>query len=162
VLIDGVSLDPRIGQYYNNPSFGYGGYCLPKDAKQLLASYHNVPQNLIHAVVQANNTRKDFIADEITCLKPSTVGVHRLVMKVGTDNFRSSSVLGVIERLSLKGIEVIIYEPFLNQSEFLGFEVVNNVEIFKERSELIVANRVTAAIKDVKEKVYTRDLFGKD
>ena len=161
-IIDGVSLDPRIGAHYNNPSFGYGGYCLPKDTRQLLANYNDVPQNLIRAVVDANSTRMDFVAQSIADLRPRTVGIYRLIMKEGSDNFRSSSVQGIMQRLHGLGIDLLVYEPVLKAERHLQARVVANLEEFKMRSDVIVANRITAEIRDVADKVYSRDLFGSD
>ncbi len=159
-VIEGVCSDPRIGNYYNNPSFGYGGYCLPKDTKQLLANYQNIPQNIIKAIVDANTTRKDFIADQIIALKPTVVGIYRLVMKTGSDNFRFSSIQGIMKRLKAKGIKIIVFEPRLNEKTFFNSPVENDFKIFEKQSSLILTNRITPEIKSLKNKIFSRDLFG--
>ena len=161
-IIQGVGLDPRIGSHYNNPSFGYGGYCLPKDTKQLLSNYSEVPQNLFRAIVDANRTRKDFLADQIIAMQPRAVGIYRLVMKASSDNFRQSAIQGIMKRIKAKGIEVVIYEPTLGAADFFGSQVLADLDEFKSRCSVIIANRKSPNLADVEEKIFTRDIYGVD
>jgi UDPglucose 6-dehydrogenase len=161
-IIEGVCLDPRIGSHYNNPSFGYGGYCLPKDTKQLLANYDQVPQRLMQAIVDANGTRKDFLTEHILAKKPSAVGIYRLVMKEGSDNWRQSAIQGIMERMKAKGVEVIIYEPAFDEDKFLNFTVYKELKAFKAKADLIIANRLHSELEDISDRIFTRDIFGKD
>lgn len=161
-LVSGVSMDPRIGKHYNNPSFGYGGYCLPKDTKQLLANFADIPQNLMGAIVASNITRKDFLADQILARQPKTVGIYRLVMKADSDNFRQSAIQGLMKRIAAQGTPIIVYEPLLQEEEFLGAQVERDLEAFKSKADVIVANRLANDLKDVPTKIFTRDLFGAD